>query len=171
LLKLKIGLSEKILDEFKNWTWTEMETNSKVQTLMEKAAYLEYHMNDMFENADCRKSREVLQPVPFTTLAAVESRPLPDRFWDGFSFLIDFYLSNCGAKRTGVLKHKLNKFRGMLEKSCKHSACSSFFPNAKNFLSQFEKLKRVNPHEARMVKFGLRTFDKQAYQKQLSWFG
>jgi len=50
-----------MIDEMKNWTATEMASNPKLQTLMEKAAWLEHELVDFIKTADCRKSRDNLE--------------------------------------------------------------------------------------------------------------
>ena len=45
----------------KNWTFTAMEKNPKLQSIIEKSMWLEQELTSFLKTADCRKSKEVLQ--------------------------------------------------------------------------------------------------------------
>merc|ERR1712228_785359 len=96
----------------------------------EKAMYLEHELTEFMKNANCRKSNENLQPVPADVATAVDAVATPDKFWDGYDPIIDFYLELCGESKINIMKHKMKKLGGMLEKACKNQSCESFFTSS-----------------------------------------
>jgi len=51
----------KIVDQMKNWTFTEMGSNPKLQVLIERAMWLEQELSKFLKTANCRLSREIIQ--------------------------------------------------------------------------------------------------------------
>lgn len=154
------GTTMKILDQMKVWVHENMEENPKAQKLMERAAWLESELTDFLFSARCRNSRELMQPVPADITSQVNALSEPDRFWDGYDPVIDFYLSNCGEKKIDILKHKMEKLKTMMQKACNGFDCKSLFDETSAKSSTISALERSSSyfsHAVEVIKRNIQT--------------
>ena len=73
-----------------------------------------------------------IQPVPTDILRKIDDQEFPEKFWDSYTLLIEYFLANCGASRVKIEKHRVLKLKKFLEKSCKNRVCAQFFDTDSN---------------------------------------
>ena len=73
-----------------------------------------------------------IQPVPTDILRKIDNQEFPEKFWDSYTLLIEYFMANCGASRVKVEKHRVMKLKKFLEKSCRNRVCAQFFETDSN---------------------------------------